>query len=106
MNKASGMTYAPKGASAQVVAPGQFSFAVVSLEHGHIYGMCNGLIEAGAELKWVYDPDPVKVQEIDGYLCVDGSRLDEHRPGLFFTSAGDCLDFTGPTPNWNYSKLK
>jgi predicted dehydrogenase len=62
MNKASGMTYAPKGADAQVVAPGEFTFAAVSLEHGHIYGMCNGLIEAGAELKWVYDPDPVKVQ--------------------------------------------
>ena len=23
--------------------------------------MCNGLIEAGATLKWVYDPDPAKV---------------------------------------------
>jgi predicted dehydrogenase len=61
MNKASGMTYAPKGADARVVTPGEFTFAAVSLEHGHIYGMCNGLIEAGAELKWVYDPDPAKV---------------------------------------------
>ena len=66
MNKASGMTYAPKGASAQVVAPGQFTFAAVSLEHGHIFGMCNGLLEAGAELKWVYDPDPIKVE---GFLA-------------------------------------
>jgi predicted dehydrogenase len=24
--------------------------------------MCNGLIEAGAELEWVYDPDPAKVE--------------------------------------------
>jgi predicted dehydrogenase len=24
--------------------------------------MCNGLLEAGAELAWVYDPDPAKVQ--------------------------------------------
>ena len=66
MNKASGMTYAPKGESAQVVAPGQFAFAAVSLEHGHIFGMCNGLIEAGAELKWVYDLDPAKVQAFLG----------------------------------------
>ena len=66
MNKASGMTYAPKGQSAQVVAPGQFAFAAVSLEHGHIFGMCNGLLEAGAELKWVYDPDPLKVE---GFLA-------------------------------------
>jgi predicted dehydrogenase len=25
--------------------------------------MCNGLTEAGADLKWVYDPDPVKVEK-------------------------------------------
>jgi predicted dehydrogenase len=62
MSKASGMDYAPEGRAAKVVQPGQFVFAAVSLEHGHIYGMCNGLLEAGAELKWVYDPDPVKVQ--------------------------------------------
>jgi len=61
MSKASGMTYAPKGKTARVVQPGQFSFAAVSLEHGHIFGMCNGLLEAGADLKWVYDPDPLKI---------------------------------------------
>jgi predicted dehydrogenase len=63
MNKASGMNYAPKGESNTVVTPGQFSFAAVSLEHGHIYGMCNGLCESGAELRWVYDPDPEKVKK-------------------------------------------
>ena len=62
MSKASGMTYAPKGKAEPVVRPGQFHFAAVALEHGHIYGMCNGLREAGAELAWVYDPDPAKVQ--------------------------------------------
>jgi predicted dehydrogenase len=31
------------------------------LEHGHIYGQCGGLVEAGADLKWVYDSDPAKV---------------------------------------------
>jgi predicted dehydrogenase len=62
MSKESGMTYAPKGESEPVVRPGQFRFAAVALEHGHIFGMCNGLLEAGAELVWVYDPDPVKVQ--------------------------------------------
>jgi predicted dehydrogenase len=62
MSKESGMTYAPKGESEPVVRPGQFRFAAVALEHGHIFGMCNGLLEAGAELVWVYDPDPAKVQ--------------------------------------------
>lgn len=61
MNKASGMTYVPQGSAQAVVQPGQFGFAAVSLEHGHIYGMCSGLLQAGAELRWVYDPDPGKV---------------------------------------------
>ncbi len=55
------MTYAPQGKAEPVVAPGEFAFAAVHLDHGHIYGMCNGLTEAGAELRWVFDPDPAKV---------------------------------------------
>ncbi|GGG07062.1 oxidoreductase [Paenibacillus albidus] len=38
-----------------------FTFAVIALDHIHIYGMCGGLTEAGATMKWVYDPDPHKV---------------------------------------------
>ena len=59
--KADGMNYAPQGKPRPVVKPGEFTFAASHLEHGHIYGQCNGLLEAGAELKWVYDPDPKKV---------------------------------------------
>ena len=59
---ADGMNYAPKGKPTPVVKPGEFVFAAVALDHGHIYGMCNGLTEAGATLKWVYDPDPKKVE--------------------------------------------
>ncbi|MEK8129327.1 Gfo/Idh/MocA family oxidoreductase [Paenibacillus filicis] len=55
------MNYAPEGKPSPVVSAGEFIFAAVALDHGHIYGMCNGLIEAGAELKWVYEPDPAKV---------------------------------------------
>lgn len=62
-NISSGMNYAPKGKPAPVVKAGEFSIAAVSLEHGHIYGMCGGLKEAGATIKWVYDPDPKKVAE-------------------------------------------
>ena len=58
----SGMNYAPKGKPNQVVGPGEFVIAAIALDHGHIYGMCNGLVEAGATLKWVYDPDPKKVE--------------------------------------------
>lgn len=62
MGKQSGMYYAPKGKPNPVCRPGEFQFAAIGLDHGHIYGMSQGLIEAGAELKWVYDPDPVKVE--------------------------------------------
>ena len=58
-----GMSYAPKGKLAPVVKPGDFTFAAVALEHGHIYGQCNGLLEAGAELRYVYDPDPAKIAQ-------------------------------------------
>jgi len=61
--KSDGMKYAPKGKPQPVVKPGEFLFAAAHLDHGHIYGQCNGLMEAGAQLKWVYDPDPVKVEE-------------------------------------------
>ena len=56
----SGMNYAPKGVSRPVVGPGEFVIAAAHLDHGHIYGMCNGLTEAGATLKWVYEPDEKK----------------------------------------------
>ncbi|MDR1010700.1 MAG: Gfo/Idh/MocA family oxidoreductase [Opitutaceae bacterium] len=59
--KSDGMNYAPQGKPSPAVKPGDFAFAAAHLDHGHIYGQCNGLIEAGAELKWVYDPDPAKV---------------------------------------------
>src|SRR5699024_536965 len=58
-----GMTYAPKGKPNPVVKEGEFLIAVVALDHGHIYGMCNGLVEAGATVKWVYDPDEKKIRD-------------------------------------------
>ena len=62
MQKADGMNYAPKGKPNPVCKEGEFVFAAVGLDHGHIFGMCNGLLEAGGTLKWVYDPDPGKVE--------------------------------------------
>lgn len=61
MSASDGMTYAPVGKPSPVVAPGEFIFAACSLDHGHIYGQCNGLVEAGGLLQWVFDPDPEKV---------------------------------------------
>lgn len=61
MKVSDGMTYAPKGKPAPVVKPGEFIFSAAHLDHGHIYGMTNALLEAGGTLKYVYDPDPNKV---------------------------------------------
>ena len=61
MSKENGMNYAPKGKPNSVCKEGEFIIAAIGLEHGHIYGMCNGFIEAGAQLKWVYDSDINKV---------------------------------------------
>jgi CubicO group peptidase (beta-lactamase class C family) len=56
----------------------------------------------------------IKVFEKDGYLYVDGvgshgddgGRLDEHLPGLFFTSTGKCLDLCGPNLTWRNYRMK
>lgn len=61
MQKSDGMNYAPKGKASPVCGPGEFRFAAIGMDHGHIYGMCNGLVEAGGEPVWVFDPDPRKV---------------------------------------------
>lgn len=57
-----GMYHAPKEKPAPVVEAGAFVVAAAGLDHGHIFGMCGGLKEAGAQIAWVYDPDPEKAQ--------------------------------------------
>ncbi len=57
MGAMDGMNYQPVGKPKPVVRPGEFKFAAIHLDHGHIGGMCNALIEAGATLKYVYDTD-------------------------------------------------
>ena len=78
MNRADGMNYAPTGKPKPVVGPGEFVFSAVRLDHGHIYGMTNGLLEAGAALKYVYDPDPKKVEAfIKAYPQATPARSEE-----------------------------
>ena len=74
--KSDGMSYAPQGVPKPVVGVGEFPFAVAHLDHGHIFGQTNGLLEAGGELKWVYDPDPAKV---DAFIATVGARVREVR---------------------------
>lgn len=53
-----GANYSPAPMPKPVVEPGAFSFAAMHLDHGHINGMCEGLVGAGGTLRWVYDPQP------------------------------------------------
>lgn len=60
VQKVDGASYAPKGKPNAVVKPGEFVFAAAHFDHGHIEGMSNGLTEAGATLKWIFEPDAAK----------------------------------------------
>lgn len=62
MSKGDGMNYAPRGKVEPVVKPGEFQFSAAGLDHGHIFGMTQGLLDAGGELVAVHDPDPAKVK--------------------------------------------
>ncbi|MCL2528482.1 MAG: Gfo/Idh/MocA family oxidoreductase [Defluviitaleaceae bacterium] len=73
-----GMSYAPKGKPAPVVKPGEFIFAAIGLDHGHIGGMCNGLIEAGGQLKYIYDPDEALLKKyLEMYPEAKAARSEE-----------------------------
>lgn len=52
--------YQPGPKPTSVVKPGEFVFAAAHFDHSHITGQCTALIEAGATLKWAYEPDPKK----------------------------------------------
>jgi predicted dehydrogenase len=71
LSRSDGMNYAPQGKPQPVCKKGEFVFSVIGLNHGHIYGMCNGLIEAGAVLKSVYDLDEKAIKKFtDTYANV------------------------------------
>jgi predicted dehydrogenase len=62
MSISDGANYAPSAAAEHVVAPGEFRFAAAFLDHGHINGQVNGLLDAGGELVAVYDTDPSRLK--------------------------------------------
>lgn len=75
-----GASYAPTAAARKVVARGEFVFAAAFLDHGHIYGQTNGLRDAGAHLKWVYDPDPARLE-----------KFVQTYPGVQVAPSFDCI---------------
>ncbi|MFB5660191.1 Gfo/Idh/MocA family protein [Alteribacillus sp. HJP-4] len=61
MSGSNTIDYRPKPKPGKAAGPGEFTIAAIGLEHGHINGMCEKLMEAGAELKWVFDEDREKI---------------------------------------------
>jgi predicted dehydrogenase len=57
-----GEEYLPSAKPGAVVQKGDFVFAAIGLDHGHIYGMVKELCGAGGVCKWVYDPDAAKME--------------------------------------------
>ena len=60
-----GYDYVPDGGARRVIGPGELKFAAAGLDHGHIYAQTQGLINVGAECKWVWDTDRGR---IDAFL--------------------------------------
>ncbi len=54
------LQFLPKALPTPVVKPGEFVFAAAYFDHGHLSGQCTALINAGATLKWIYEPDEKK----------------------------------------------
>jgi predicted dehydrogenase len=58
----SGEDYLPTTKPGTVVQKGEFVFAAIGLDHGHIHAMVKELCNVGGVCKWVYDPDSAKVE--------------------------------------------
>lgn len=80
MAHADGMNYAPEGIARPVVKPGEFPFAAVGLDHGHINGMTQGLLDAGGTLELVWDRDPKKAESFAAEY--GGRAVGEYRKAL------------------------
>jgi predicted dehydrogenase len=92
-----GMNWAPRAIKPlPVVVPGEFAFASAFFDHGHIYGQTNGLIEAGGQCKWAWDPDPIKLEKFCAtYPGVRAARsyeelLDDSEVKLITAAAVPC----------------
>ncbi len=103
MSKKDGMNYAPKGISNKVVAPGDYIVAITALDHGHIYGMTNGLIEAGATIKYLYEPNEEKrekyLEEYPFVEVVDSLDVILADPSIHMVAAAAVPNLRSPLGN-------
>lgn len=93
MKARDGMNYAPDmSANEAVVKPGDFQFAASHFNHGHIFGQIDGLVSAGGNLKYIYEPDRSKCASVqkehpDAILVDDFRRILDDREIHLVTSA-------------------
>ncbi len=66
--KKDGMNYMPEMTPAKVVENGEFPFAAMAFDHGHIYGQVMGLANAGGTLAAVYEPRADKLEPLKDLL--------------------------------------
>lgn len=60
-----GSHYAPIATSAQRACEhGEFPIAVCHMDHGHIFGMAANLVQAGAHVKKIFEPDQAKAERM------------------------------------------
>jgi len=60
-----GLNYAPTPRAQRVVCePGEFCIAVAFMDHGHIFGMAANLVQAGATLTKIHEPDQKKALQL------------------------------------------
>ena len=69
MSASDGANYAPAAMPKPVVEAGDFVFAAMHLDHGHIVAMCEGLAGAGGTLRWVYDPQPERAEAFKAHFA-------------------------------------
>lgn len=70
--------YEPSGKKPQpTVKAGEFVFAAAHLDHGHISGQTNGLLEAGGTLKYVFEPNGQKREAFLGKFQQTGVKAVE-----------------------------
>ena len=59
-----GSRYSPLNLqAAKVCTDGEFPISVIGLDHGHIYGMVENMLLAGANIVWVWDRDAQKIAD-------------------------------------------
>jgi predicted dehydrogenase len=96
----SGMNYAPEAYVEKACKKGEFLLAAVGLEHGHIYGMCKNLENAGAAIVKVWDKDTEKVKKFQNEFKAAKPAINEeeilHDPQIHMVATADVPSERGP----------